>query len=129
MVRKLVVLVLLLASCCLGIAACSGKKPSASAAGIAEKGKEFVSLLAEGKFEEAATWLDPTLTAVMPPAKLQEAWNTLAPRGAYMSETGARSAQEQGYDVAYVTCAFEKGNVTAKVVFDRSGKVSGLWFV
>jgi len=128
MVRKLVVLGVLLASCSL-LAACGGSKPSPSTSDVAEKGKQFVSLLAQGKFEDAASWLDPTMSASMPPAKLQQAWNSLAPLGAFKSETAARSAQEQGYDVAYVTCAFEKGTATVKVVFDQSGKVSGIWFV
>jgi len=129
MVRKLVVLSMLLASLCL-LAACGGSKPSSTpTSDVAEKGKQFVSLLAQGKFDEAGSWVSPAVSAAMPPAKLQEAWGKLAPLGAFKSETAARGAKEQGYDVAYVTCAFEKGTATVKVVFDQSGKVSGLWFV
>ena len=126
---RLVVLVPMLAFCCVGLAACGGSEQSVPAGDIAEKGKEFVSLLADGKFEQAATWLDATMSAAMPPAKLAEAWKSLSSFGKYESQTGARSAKEQGFDVAYVTCAFEKGSVTVKVVFDGDGKVSGLWFV
>jgi len=129
MARKFAVLVSLLTFCCMGLVACGGREQSAPGGDIGEKGKEFVSLLADGKFEEAAARLAPTMAAAMPPAKLEEAWKSLSSFGAYESQSGVRSAKEQGFDVAYVTCAFEKGSVTVKVVFDQDGEVTGLWFV
>jgi len=129
MVRNTTKLLLLACLACALLAGCGGSEPAATTEGLAEKGAEFVSLLAEGKFEEAATRLDPTMSAAMPPAKLEEAWKSLSSLGTYESQAGARREKERGFDVAYVRCAFEKGSVTVKVVFDRDGKVSGLWFV
>lgn len=129
MAKHTITWILLAGLTCTLLAACGGSDPAATKPGLAAKGAEFVTLLADGKFEEAATWMDATMAAALPPAKLAEAWKSLSSRGAYQSQTGARSGKEQGFDVAYVTCAFEKGSVTVKVVFGEDGKVSGLWFV
>lgn len=48
--------------------------------------------------------------------------------GPYKAHTGTREAREAGYDVVYVACTFERVNLNAKVVFDKAGKVSGLFF-
>jgi hypothetical protein len=66
----------------------------------------------------------------MPAQKLREAWSSLTGQfGAFKRQAGVRTAKEQGFDVAYVTCEFEKGSASVKVVWDRAGQVGGLWVV
>lgn len=129
MTLRTATLAVLLPLCCLGLAACRGREQTASGGDIGQKGKDFVSLLADRKFDEATSWFDPTMAAAMPAGKLEQAWDSLSPLGTYRSQSGVRTANEQGYEAVYVTCEFEKGTITVKVVFDGSGKVGGLWFV
>lgn len=129
MSKHTAVLLLVAALACALLAGCGGKEEITSTQDSAEKGAAFVTLLAEGKFDEAATWFDPTMAAGLPASKLREAWGSLAAHGAYQRQGGTRTATEQGYDVAYVTCIFAQGAVEVKIVLNREGKVSGLWFM
>jgi hypothetical protein len=69
------------------------------------------------------------MAAAMSPAKLEEAWESLATLGEYEGQAGVATAQEQGLDVAYVTCEFTNESIALKVVFGADGKIGGLWFV
>jgi hypothetical protein len=40
-----------------------------------------------------------------------------------------RQVKEQGYNVVYVTCTFEKSQLDIKVVYNDKQEVSGLWFL
>jgi len=129
MIKHTAALLVFAGLACALLAGCGKEEQATSSFNAAEKGAEFVNLLAEGKFDIAATWLDPTMAAAMSAAKLQEAWGTLSSKGAYQGIAGTRTATEQGFAVAYVTCNFEQGAMDVKVVFDQQGRVSGLWFV
>jgi hypothetical protein len=109
----------------------STQNPSSSSASpVAPKAEQFVDLLAKGDYPAATASFDATMKQAMPAAKLQEAWQGLiAQAGAFQKRTAVRTAQEQGFDAAYVTCQFAKGPVDVKVVFSASGEISGLWFV
>ena len=129
MVRRNAALLLLAVLACALLVGCGKDEQADSSANLADKGAEFVTLLAEGNFEEAATWLDPTMAAAMSAAKLEEAWRSLSSGGAYQGQAGTRTAMEQGFEIVYVTCNFERGSADVKVVFDQQGKVGGIWFV
>lgn len=105
-------------------------RPATSGAGSTPAAKEFVELLATGDFTGATKGFDARMKQGMPPQKLEEAWHSLlAQAGAFKQQVGVRTTKEQGFDCAYVTCEFERDTVDVKVVFDRGGKISGLWFV
>lgn len=129
MTGQTIIWLVLTSTCCVLLAACGGSEPAASTPGLADQGAEFVTLLADGEFEEATTWLDPTMSAAMSSAKLERSWRSLSRMGAYRGQAGTRTATERGFEVVYVTCSFEDGLVDVKVVFDQQGKVGGLWFV
>lgn len=129
MIRHTTALLIFAGLACALLAGCGGGEEATSTQDFTEKGAAFVTLLAEGKFDEAATWLDPTMAAAMPASKLQEAWGSLAGNGAYQGQAGTRAATEQGFDVVYVTCNFAQRAVDVKVVFTEQGQVGGLWFV
>lgn len=129
MIRHTTALLLFVGLACALLAGCGGGEEATSTQDLAGKGAAFVTLLAEGRFDEAATWLDPTMAAAMSAAKLQEAWESVAGNGAYQGQAGTRTAKEQGFEVVYVTCNFAQRAVDVKVVFDQQGQVGGLWFV
>jgi len=115
---------------CLVLVSCSQRKQAGQTGSVAEPAKQFVALLAKGDFSKAVTGFDGTMRRAMPAADLAKAWASLTAKlGAFQKQTAVRTAQEQGYDVAYVRCQFEKGDMDVKVVFSAAPQISGLWFV
>lgn len=91
--------------------------------------KEFVDVLAAGDFGRTVEYFDAKMNEVLPPAKVEEAWNMVEGKvGKFKQQLKARQIKEGGYDVVYVTCEFERSKLNVKVVFDQNKKVSGLWF-
>ena len=103
------------------------KQPADDLQALARK---FVDLLAAGDFASAVKRFDATLTTALPADKLRDVWKTLNTQaGAFQKQTGARTAKESGYEVVFVACKFEKTVLEAKVVFDESKRIAGLFFV
>lgn len=93
-------------------------------------GKPFVTQLAQGQFEKAAKQFDKTMAENLPPEKLKAVWNSLvAQAGDFKSIDGTRTEQFGGYRIVYVTCVFQKGSLDAKIAFNDSGQIAGLYFV
>jgi hypothetical protein len=106
------------------------RKQASQSDDIAKLGGEFVELLSKGDAATAVQSLDATMKQAMPAEKLTQAWTGLTGQlGAFRKQAGVRTAAEQGFDVTYVRCEFEKGSVEVKVVFDSARRVSGLWFL
>jgi predicted dienelactone hydrolase len=64
------------------------------------------------------------------PDKLAEFWKQVpAHMGAFKRQTAARRDQFGGYEVALITCEFEKVTLDARVVFDKEKKIAGFQFV
>jgi hypothetical protein len=92
--------------------------------------KDFVGLLAKGEYADAVAKFDDTMKGVMPEAELKVAWQSLLTKvGPFQKIVSVSQKKEQGYDVAHVTCAFEKAELDVKVVYNSQQQVSGLWFV
>ena len=108
-------------------AAAEQKTPAGDLQAIATR---LVDRLAAGDFATAVKSFDPTMTAALPPDKLAEVWKSLnAQAGPFHKQTGARAAKESKYQVIFVACAFEKAVLEAKIVFDESKRIAGLFFV
>jgi len=119
---------LALAACAVASSCAQRKAPGSPA--IEQPARQFVDLMAAGDFPTATGRFDDAMKQAMPADKLREAWGALLQKGGpFRSQSGVRTTTEQGYDVAYVTCQFANGAVDVKVVFDKAGRISGLWFV
>jgi hypothetical protein len=102
----------------------------ATAPDFTGSGKEFVEMLIKGDYAAAVAKFDGTMKGVMPEEKLAQAWLSLLQQvGAFERIDGVSQKKEQGYDVVYVTCTFERAGVNVKVVYNTDKEVSGLWFV
>ena len=119
--RTVLIFVGLLAVC---VISCGGERD------VTGPGREFVEALVRGDYTAAVAKFDATMKGVMPEAKLAEAWGSLLQQvGSFQRISSVSQKKEQGYDVAYVLCAFEKTAVNVKVVYNDKMEVSGLWFV
>ena len=91
--------------------------------------KGFVESLVKGDYAKAFAEFDGTMKDAMPVEQIEAAWQSLLAKvGDFKKITGVRQAKEQGYDVVYVTCEFEKSQLDVKVVYNDKKEVSGLWF-
>ena len=113
----LVLTTLLLASC---------GKPATSIS----KAEGVVDSLAKSDFASVVTTFNPNMKSLMPADKLGAVWGqVIAQVGQFKARTSSRETQEQGYDIVYVTCQFEKANLDVKVVFDKNKQVTGFFIV
>ena len=104
-------------------------EPSATG-NVQEAAKEFVELLVKEDFSGAARHFDDTMKGALPPAKLQDTWKSLkAQVGLFKRQVGLRTEKVQQYDIAFVTCEFERASVDVKVVFNSAMQIAGLFFV
>ena len=88
----------------------------------------MVDSMAKGDFASATKDFDATMQAALPAEKLGQSWaQVTAQIGAFKSRTGSREAQEAGFQTVHVTCQFEKARWDIKVVFDKDGKIGGLY--
>ena len=93
------------------------------------RAQEFVEQLNTGAYDQAVNAFDATMRGAMSAKKLQEAWQSLSPKaGSFKEIVGVALVKKGKYDIAAVTCRFEKGQLDVRVVYDSEGKVSGLWF-
>jgi uncharacterized membrane protein len=92
--------------------------------------RELVANLVADRPQDAAARFDNTMEQALSPAELGDVWaGTTSRHGAYRGERGVRAEALGPHTAIYVTCEFERRDLDVKVVFDRAGRVSGLWFV
>ena len=99
-------------------------KPSAT-----QLAEGMVDSMAKGDFAAATKDFNATMNAAMSAERLGQTWSQVtALAGAFKSRTESREAQECGFQTVHVICRFEKSPIDIKVVFDKDGKIGGLWF-
>lgn len=109
---------------------CGEKEAVPKAGDFTSQAKGFVELFAKEDYSNAVKNFDNTMKGVMTPEKLKEAWQgLLVQAGSFKRQVGVRQTKEQGFDIVYVTCEFEKSRLDIKVVFNSAKEISGLWFV
>jgi len=92
--------------------------------------REFVTLLSKEEFTAAVKRFDPTVSAALPPAKLEGVWKSLLTQvGSLKRQLSTRAEVTLGYDVVFVSCEFDKSPLDVKVVFNNSKEIAGLFFV
>jgi len=92
--------------------------------------EQFIDHLSTGDYAATAKMFDPKMTQAMPVPVLKQTWEVLISQcGALQKRLGFRTEKYQQYDIAYVTCQFEKTALDAKIVFDPAGRISGLFFI
>ena len=94
------------------------------------RSKTILHELVNGRAANVLNDFTPQLKEVLTAEKLTATWNDLVARlGTYQNMGEAVGADEDGRKVVYVPLNFEKGTVKAKLVYDETNYVSGLFFV
>jgi hypothetical protein len=119
---------LMLVLCFIFVACEQGETPGATDLTVPARG--FIGMLAKGDYAHVYAKFDAAMKDAMPVEQIEGAWQSLESQvGEFLNIVGVRQVKEQGYDVVYVTCAFEKGHLDVKVVYNDKMEVSGLWFL
>jgi len=94
------------------------------------RSKTILHELINGRAENVISDFTPTMKEALPADKLTAVWNDLQTKmGTYQSMGEPTQTTEQGYTVVYVPLTFEKGTLRAKLVYDNTNYVAGLFFV
>lgn len=108
--------------------------PSAATAVISPqelelRARDFLTRMEAGEYREARRGFTLSMKLALPQSKLEDLWAALQQQaGDFVQQGEARIVTEQGYQIAYVTCRFGLSALDAKVVFDKKGKIAGLFF-
>lgn len=126
MIRSLVIVLV-------GLVGVSGCSPvfgePADSHDFKTRARAFIEQLRAGEYDAAVKGFDAVMTAAMPADKLRDAWQSLSAESGALQEIVSVTTVAKGkFDIAVVTCRFEKNQLDVKVVYDKDGRVSGLWF-
>ena len=105
-------------------------KKEAQKTDIDASARSFVENLTSQKYQQARMLLDSTMAARLPVDTLDVVWKSLAGQfGEYRGQGDTREETRNNFDIVYVTMNFEKTSIDARVVFDSTGQIAGLFFV
>lgn len=105
-----------------------GPGAAAFAAACAAKAERFARQCRDGEFERATGDFARVMAGALPPAKLRELFAQLGGAGGKITGIGAVRAESiADFLLVYVPVRWERNALDLKVVFDREGKVAGLW--
>jgi len=96
---------------------------------LTKRAQAFVTALENEDFAAASKDFDKTMQEKMPADKLGEVWKGLVKKLGPLKKQGAATAGKiQTYDVVWVACEFKEATLYTRVVFDKEGRVTGLFF-
>ena len=94
------------------------------------RSKTVLHELINGRPENVISDFNPQMKEALPADKLMAVWKDLETKmGPYQSMGEPTAAEEQEYKVVYVPLTFEKGKLRAKVVYDQTNYIAGLFFL
>lgn len=91
---------------------------------------QFVDSMVVGEFESATAIFTSGMKEALPAEELGDTWASIISGNGPLRRLGGVRATESGSFVCiFVKCEFERAKLDVKVVLDRNGAISGLWFV
>lgn len=106
------------------------RRQVAQANDITALAKGFVTLLAQENFATAVQNFDSTMKAQLSPGKLKATWQSITINlGKFDRQLGVRTEKFQQYDVAIVTCQFEKAPIDIRLIYNSNKQIAGLSFI
>ncbi len=105
-------------------------QPAAAQTNDVRSAREVITLMDKGEFKEITSMFDSTMKKAAPEERLRAIWTSLIGQtGELQQQLNDSTFQYGGYDIVIVTCKFQKSYLDVKVVFDKGGKVAGLFFL
>lgn len=80
----------------------------------------------EGRFDDATKSFDHTMTKLLPPAALQQSWETISTQfGRYQGHDEPIEERISGSTLIRIPCHFEKGSLEARISINTKGRIQG----
>ena len=90
--------------------------------------KDFMQLVADGKYKETQKYFDNNMKNACPPLKLKQIWESILARfGDFGRITDTRTAVAGNIQISFVTCVFNKMVVDFRVPFNASKEIVGFF--
>lgn len=97
---------------------------------LSGRARELIENLRLRAYEAATKDFDETMKKAASPEFLKKIWEGMqAQFGPLKEAKGSRVERTATYDFVFIHCQFEKQALDARIVFDKTGKISGLNFV
>jgi hypothetical protein len=97
---------------------------------LKEKAIIFLMHLKNEEFSQAFGQFNEVMKKAMPPDKLEKTWKEVIFTLGDLNSLGeSKLLEEGGYRKVLQTCNFEKGKLDVRIVFDKDGLITGLWFL
>jgi Protein of unknown function (DUF3887) len=94
------------------------------------KSSAVLNCMVNGNFAEIAKYFDSTMQQQLPADKLKDVWKTLNQQaGIYIKSTTTKDTTYQVYNIVLTKLIFQNVKLVMKTVFDKNGKITGLFFV
>jgi hypothetical protein len=81
----------------------------------------------KGDFANATRDFDATMRGAMPPAKLRQAWESLAQFGRLQARGQSHPMTSDGYVAITIPLIFDKANLYAQVACGSDGRIAGFY--
>lgn len=111
-------------------------EPPAAEAGSAERRRADACVARAGAlldaaqahdYDKATRDFDAKMRSALPPAKFQQAWESLAQFGKLTARGQSHPGSHEGYVVVTIPMVFEKANLYAQVSCGSDGRVAGFY--
>jgi pimeloyl-ACP methyl ester carboxylesterase len=96
---------------------------------VEKTAKGFVALLDKGDFDKATHDFDAAMLKALPADKLKGTWEkVVGDAGTFKQQLRSRVEKSGKYDAVIVTCEFQNKKLDARMVFNKDGKITNLFF-
>lgn len=95
-----------------------------------EAAEQFLTYLAEGKYEDAYDITDDTMQDLIGPSDLQDVWTGLELTvGDHVSFTFDKKEADDEYEIVYITSTFSEEDVTFMVTVNEELEIAGFFVI
>lgn len=96
---------------------------------LVQQAKALVHQMAHGRYKAAEIDFNGKMKQALPPEKLKKVWHQLTTTLGPFQKTGTtKTAEYNGDTIVLVQTQFKKRTLWARVAFDKSTKIAGLYF-
>jgi len=103
--------------------------PATAPAPLAGRATALLNEIAAGRFDDATSNFAPVLKEKLPAKTLADVWAKIQQQAGAFKQFGSATVSHEGAnDVVVVPASFANLTLDARVVYDQSGSVAGLFF-
>ena len=102
----------------------------APADSVTARAEAVVLALGRTKYDTAAVDFTPEMQKALPPDKLKTVWESVLDKyGPFQKVLSTRTESRKSFEIAFVTCQFEKDKLDIRLVYSAEKKLGGMQFV